>query len=598
MIVKPPKKPKVVRRDDNTVHRRGARKSVGVAKSFLTSVIFTLILINPAAVVQTVSLIFNFSWMNAIALVVIIVGGGVIEVILIHIHDSYEWKKIIDYFRDFDDCRFEPTTIETSIELEQGLKKIRDVIPYPPKMIPFLSRFLRPSIRAFYMHECQTVPSELKTYHMAGGTSYIFLPDLPEREWDLRLMSVVATEDLPDVGRNLIIVALVGADLHIRIFDASGNKVIDKVENELISGEILTALKKWLNPFPDESSLSKENKQEIIRNATSIAGHTMVSVKRFLLFHEIGHAIVTNKIIAVQGRFAVVYFCLLFVLVAFHREAGILALLVAFALAAMWAHYWNLTYHLEQQDNMDERLELAADAFALVHLAGRLDFRTTIASIARTFRKKSEFWRYRAWLLVRRAQILSRTGTEFSLGWGGGLSWFEQITVPVPLWLGLLILAGMLWLGVILSIRDLQELLALSLVWVVMPALGHYYRMFLREKLPYTAQARRKALAFLQAHAPEYGLRLMSVVATEDLPDVGRNLIIVALVGADLHIRIFDASGNKVIDKVENELIIDKTMIDLKKRLNPFHDESSLSKEEKQQIIRNAIYNLLWGQSP
>jgi hypothetical protein len=95
--------------------------------------------------------------------------------------------------------------------------------------------------------------------------------------WELHLMSVASTKDLLDVGhegRNLIIVALVGTDLYIRIFDASGEKVVDKAESELISGEILTALKKRLNPFPEESSLSKEDKQEIIRNATSIAGHT------------------------------------------------------------------------------------------------------------------------------------------------------------------------------------------------------------------------------------------------------------------------------------------------------------------------------------
>jgi hypothetical protein len=92
--------------------------------------------------------------------------------------------------------------------------------------------------------------------------------------WDLRLMSITATKDLLDVGRNLIIIAFVGTDLHIRIFDAGGKKVIDKTESELISGDILTALKKRLNPFPDGSSLSKEDKQEIIRNATSIAGHT------------------------------------------------------------------------------------------------------------------------------------------------------------------------------------------------------------------------------------------------------------------------------------------------------------------------------------
>jgi hypothetical protein len=225
----------------------------------------------------------------------------------------------------------------------------------------------------------------------------------------------------------------------------------------------------------------------------------MRSVARFYLLHEIGHAIVTNHIISVRGWFAAVDFCLLFVFVAFHREAGILALLVAFALAAMWAHY------LEQQDNTDERLELVADAFALVHLAGRSDFRSAIARIARTSRKQSKFWRYRAWLLVRRAQLLSRTG-ELSLGWGRGLSWLEQIVLPVPLWLGLLILASMLWLGATLRIKEWEELLALSLVWVVVPALGHYYRMFLREKLtkklPNTAQGRREALAFLNVHAP------------------------------------------------------------------------------------------------
>jgi hypothetical protein len=72
----------------------------------------------------------------------------------------------------------------------------------------------------------------------------------------------------------LVIVALVGTDLHIRIFDASGKKVVDKAENELVSGEALAALKKQLTPIPDESGLSKEHKQKIIGDATSIAGHT------------------------------------------------------------------------------------------------------------------------------------------------------------------------------------------------------------------------------------------------------------------------------------------------------------------------------------
>src|SRR3989440_420454 len=127
------------------------------------------------------------------------------------------------------------------------------------------------------------------------STARFAISRIPQRrsrsqgEWDLHLMCVAATKDLLDVGRNLVIVALVGAHLHIRIFDASGKKVVDKAESELISGEILTALKKRLNPFPDEFSLSKEDKQEIIRNATSIAGHThqdRVKIKLKLLDAE------------------------------------------------------------------------------------------------------------------------------------------------------------------------------------------------------------------------------------------------------------------------------------------------------------------------
>jgi len=101
--------------------------------------------------------------------------------------------------------------------------------------------------------------------------------------YDLKLMSVDAAAGLLNAGRNLIIVALVGTDLHVRIFDANGKKVIDKAENELVSGDTLTALKKRLNPFLDEPSLSKENKQEIIRNATSIAGHTSPPVDWLVL---------------------------------------------------------------------------------------------------------------------------------------------------------------------------------------------------------------------------------------------------------------------------------------------------------------------------
>ncbi len=103
--------------------------------------------------------------------------------------------------------------------------------------------------------------------------------------YDLRLMLVGAADGLLNEGRNLVIVALVGTELHIRIFDANGKIVVDKAENELVSGETVTGLKKQLTPIPDESGLSKERKQKIIGDATSIAGHTHSS--KVVLLNEV-----------------------------------------------------------------------------------------------------------------------------------------------------------------------------------------------------------------------------------------------------------------------------------------------------------------------
>ena len=92
--------------------------------------------------------------------------------------------------------------------------------------------------------------------------------------YDLRVMSVPGIDGLEDTGRSLVIVALVGAKLHVRIFDDSGKKVVDKPEDQLVSGEMLTTLKERLSPIPDHPGLPQKDTQEIIGNATSVAGHT------------------------------------------------------------------------------------------------------------------------------------------------------------------------------------------------------------------------------------------------------------------------------------------------------------------------------------
>lgn len=98
--------------------------------------------------------------------------------------------------------------------------------------------------------------------------------DSSETQYELRLVSASTTAEIIGEGRNLMIVALVDTRLHIRIFDASGKRVVDKAEEDLVSGTVLTALKKRLTPLPDDSSLSKEDKQKIIEDALFLAGLT------------------------------------------------------------------------------------------------------------------------------------------------------------------------------------------------------------------------------------------------------------------------------------------------------------------------------------
>ena len=96
------------------------------------------------------------------------------------------------------------------------------------------------------------------------------------RGYDLRFIWVAATDDLPNTGRNLVIVALVGSELYIRIFDASGEKIVDKGEQELVNGRTLKVVAQRLQRA-DVSSLSDADQREkIIADAFSIARHTLI----------------------------------------------------------------------------------------------------------------------------------------------------------------------------------------------------------------------------------------------------------------------------------------------------------------------------------
>ncbi len=93
-------------------------------------------------------------------------------------------------------------------------------------------------------------------------------------DYQLELMSVATVDDLPwnwdGLEAEVVIVALVGTNLHIRIFDKNWTRVVDKAEDELTSGEDLTALKQLLNPFPDRLNLTGDEVAEILEYVNTV----------------------------------------------------------------------------------------------------------------------------------------------------------------------------------------------------------------------------------------------------------------------------------------------------------------------------------------
>ena len=100
--------------------------------------------------------------------------------------------------------------------------------------------------------------------------------------------ALTVRDDLVNIGRNLINVALIGGKLHIRIFNEDGGMavddgiVIDKREypvgaeyevDALFRGQALTFLK-GLYPLPPGLVLSPEDKTSVIEKALSCAGYT------------------------------------------------------------------------------------------------------------------------------------------------------------------------------------------------------------------------------------------------------------------------------------------------------------------------------------
>ncbi|MBW3595846.1 MAG: hypothetical protein KY475_01070 [Planctomycetes bacterium] len=120
-------------------------------------------------------------------------------------------------------------------------------------------------------------PTWWYTPRATSMSHYANLPRDTGGSYLLQFMMVATTSELVADGTSTVVVAMVGGVLHIRIFDESGEVVIDKPKAELRQGNELDAFIQQLTPFPaDTSGLPYETQVNVIRQAAALASHTLL----------------------------------------------------------------------------------------------------------------------------------------------------------------------------------------------------------------------------------------------------------------------------------------------------------------------------------
>lgn len=81
--------------------------------------------------------------------------------------------------------------------------------------------------------------------------------------------------ELPGAGTSLVVVALIGTEVHIRVFDDTGTLVVDKPESELQPGPALAEIKPYLEleTLPVVAEMPEEEVRSILGKVTSTADY-------------------------------------------------------------------------------------------------------------------------------------------------------------------------------------------------------------------------------------------------------------------------------------------------------------------------------------
>jgi hypothetical protein len=105
----------------------------------------------------------------------------------------------------------------------------------------------------------------------------------------LSLVSIHGIEEIPNEGCQDVFVARVGENLHIRIFDGKGKKIVDKTEAELSQSKSLTIFKEKITIECDYEKMEedvRQNLDQIGQEVGKLTGHPARLQYRLLLMSD------------------------------------------------------------------------------------------------------------------------------------------------------------------------------------------------------------------------------------------------------------------------------------------------------------------------
>lgn len=116
------------------------------------------------------------------------------------------------------------------------------------------------------LHESS--PQQILDWYLAWSLSQI--------KYDLIVQSFGRLDQLPSTGENIVIAALIGNSYHVRIFNGTGEKIIDKGEGELLlDSKLVESLNEILeNPSP----IGGQRKKELINKIISSVDYNFIKV--------------------------------------------------------------------------------------------------------------------------------------------------------------------------------------------------------------------------------------------------------------------------------------------------------------------------------